>query len=68
MSDRTEESRALMFPVTEEIWNEGRVDLIDELIAENFVEPPRARGLGREGAGTLPGVGCDDARRVPGLS
>jgi hypothetical protein len=29
----TEESKALMWRITDEIWNNGRLDLIDELIA-----------------------------------
>jgi hypothetical protein len=35
MSDKTEQSRQLMYRVTDEIWNSGRIDLVDELIARS---------------------------------
>jgi steroid delta-isomerase-like uncharacterized protein len=44
-------SRALMVRITAEIWDQGRVDLVDELIAEDFVdhlEVPGLEGTGRE--------------------
>ena len=50
------ESRALMVRITAEIWDQGRVDLVDGLIAEDFVdhldlpglELPGLEGTGRE--------------------
>jgi predicted ester cyclase len=45
----TEDSRALMWRITEEIWNKGRLELIDELIAENLVDHVELQGL--EGTG-----------------
>jgi predicted ester cyclase len=49
--DRNEQSRLLMRRVTEEIWNEGHLDLVDELIAVDFVDHldlPGLEGRGRE--------------------
>ena len=46
----TEDSKALMWRITEEIWNNGRLELIDELIAEDLidhVELPGLEGNGR---------------------
>src|SRR5215472_14560311 len=34
----TSESRELMRRITEEIWNNGRIELVDELIAEGLVD------------------------------
>ena len=45
----TEDSKALMWRITNEIWNEGRLELIDELIAEDLVDHVEAPGL--EGSG-----------------
>jgi len=48
---RSEESRALMLRVTEEIWNQGRVELVDELIAEDLIDHldlPGLEGRGRK--------------------
>ena len=45
----SEQSRALMRRITEEIWDHGRLDLIDELIAEDFVDHLELPGL--EGSG-----------------
>ncbi len=48
--DITEASKALMWRITEEIWNDGRLELIEELIAENLidhVELPGLSGTGR---------------------
>lgn len=45
----TEESKALMWRITDEIWNNGRLDLIDELIAEDLVDHVELAGL--EGSG-----------------
>jgi steroid delta-isomerase-like uncharacterized protein len=45
----TEESKALMWRITEEIWNNGRLDLIDELIAEDLIDHVQREGL--EGTG-----------------
>src|ERR1700730_10758458 len=49
MTGVAEESKALMRRVTDEIWNQGRLDLVDELIAEDFVDHMEAPGL--EGSG-----------------
>ena len=38
MPDRTEGSRALLRRITEEIWTNGRLELIDELISEDLVD------------------------------
>jgi predicted ester cyclase len=47
----TEESKALMRRITEEIWNQGRLDLVPELISDDLidhVEVPGLEGTGRE--------------------
>ena len=38
MPDLTDESKALLRRITEEIWTGGRLELIDELISEDFVD------------------------------
>jgi predicted ester cyclase len=51
MTNLAEESKALMRRVTEEIWNQRRLELIDELVSEDFVdhiEAPGLEGTGRE--------------------
>jgi len=51
MSEATERSRALMFRITREIWDEGQIDLIDELIAEDLIDHvdlPGLEGTGRD--------------------
>jgi predicted ester cyclase len=51
VTDRSDESRALMYRVTGEIWNQGHLHLVDELIAEDFIdhlELPGLEGEGRE--------------------
>jgi len=51
MSGQTEESKGLLRRITDEIWNKRRLDLIDELIAADFVdhiEMPGVEGSGRE--------------------
>ena len=51
VSDETEDSRALLLRITEETWTEGRLDLIEELVAENFkdhVEMPGLESTGPE--------------------
>ncbi len=45
----TEDSKALMCRITEEIWNNGRVELIDELIAEDFVDHVGMPGIDGNG-------------------
>jgi predicted ester cyclase len=45
----TEESKALMWRITEEIWNQGRLDLIPELISDDLIDHIEAPGL--EGKG-----------------
>jgi predicted ester cyclase len=49
MTDRAQESKALMLTITEEIWNRGRIELIDELIAENLVDHLELPGLESDG-------------------
>ena len=41
----TDDSRALMWRITEEIWNNGRLELIDELIAEDLIDHVELDGL-----------------------
>ncbi|HTQ21879.1 ester cyclase [Mycobacterium sp.] len=45
----TEDSRALMWRITDEIWNNGRLELIDELIAEDLVDHVELVGLEGDG-------------------
>ena len=55
MDPQSEESKALMWRITEEIWNQGRTDLIDELIADDFVDHFDLPGLDATGRrGTEP--------------
>jgi len=51
VSELSERSRELMRRLTAEVWDEGRLDVIDELIAEDLVdhiEVPGLEGSGRE--------------------
>ncbi len=51
MAELSEQSRELMRRITAGVWDEGRFELIDELIAENLVdhiEVPGLEGSGRE--------------------
>ena len=51
MPGQAEESKGLLRRITDEIWNKRRLDLIDELIADDFVdhiEMPGIEGSGRE--------------------
>ena len=51
MSELSEQSRELMRRITKEIWDDGRLDLIDEYIAEDLIdhiEDPTLQGKGRE--------------------
>jgi len=51
VSELSEPSRELMRRLTAEVWDEGRLDVIDELIAEDLVdhiEVPGLEGSGRE--------------------
>ena len=41
----TEDSKALMCRITDEIWNKGRLELVDELIAEDLVDHVEVEGL-----------------------
>lgn len=41
----TEESRALMRRITTEVWDEGRIELVDELVAVDFVDHIEYPGL-----------------------
>jgi predicted ester cyclase len=45
----SEDSKALMWRITDEIWKNGRLDLIDELIAEDLIDHVDVPGL--EGGG-----------------
>jgi predicted ester cyclase len=45
----TEDSKALMWRITDEIWNKGRFELIDELIAEDPVNHVELAGLDGNG-------------------
>jgi predicted ester cyclase len=45
----TEQSKALMQRITEEIWNEGRLELIAELISDRLIDHIEVPGL--EGTG-----------------
>jgi predicted ester cyclase len=49
MTSRTEESKALLRRITDEVWNNGRLDLIDELIGDDLVDHIDPSGL--EGTG-----------------
>jgi predicted ester cyclase len=51
MPGQPEEPKALLRRITDEIWNDGRLDLIDELIARDLVDHvqmPGVEGAGRE--------------------
>jgi len=51
MSESSDQSRELMRRITAEIWDEGRIELVDELIAEDLVDHIDVPGLdlvGRE--------------------
>jgi predicted ester cyclase len=41
----TDDSKALMWRITDEIWNNGRLELVDELIAEDLVDHVTLEGL-----------------------
>jgi len=45
----TEDSKALMWRISDEIWNNDRLDLIDELIAEDLVDHVDLAGLDGSG-------------------
>jgi predicted ester cyclase len=49
MPSQTEESKALLRRITDEIWNNGRLDLIDELISDDLLDHIDQSGL--EGSG-----------------
>jgi predicted ester cyclase len=49
MADQSEESKALMYRVTNEIWNERQVERIDDLIAEDLVDHLELSGLEGDG-------------------
>ena len=44
-----DDSKALMWRITDEIWNNGRLELIDELIAEDLVDHVELPGLPANG-------------------
>jgi steroid delta-isomerase-like uncharacterized protein len=47
----SEANKALLLRITEEIWNKGQTDLVDELIAEDLIDNitmPGVEGSGRE--------------------
>lgn len=43
--DQSEASKALMWRITEEIWNQNHPELCDELIAEDLVDHVDLPGL-----------------------
>ena len=45
MTDQTEESKALLRRITDEIWTGGHLDLIDELVSDAFVDHVDMPGL-----------------------
>jgi hypothetical protein len=45
MSESSEQSRELMRRITTEIWDAGRLDLIDEYIAEDLIDHIEVPGL-----------------------
>ena len=45
MASETEDSKVLLRRITEEIWTGGRLDLIDQLIAEDFIDHIEIPGL-----------------------
>ena len=51
MGTSADDLKALLYRITEEIWNKGRLELIDELIAEDLIDNvsmPGVEGSGRE--------------------
>ena len=51
MGTSGDDLKALLYRITEEIWNKGRLELIDELIAEDLIDNvtrPGVEGSGRE--------------------
>jgi len=51
MADQTEESKALLRRITDEIWTGGRLELIDELVSDGFVDHVEMPGLESTGRG-----------------
>jgi steroid delta-isomerase-like uncharacterized protein len=51
MGAEREDLKALLYRVTEEIWNQGNIELVDELIAEDFVDHVEMVGLEGTGRG-----------------
>jgi predicted ester cyclase len=52
MGTSANDLKALLYRITEEIWNKGDLELIDEVIAENLIDNiimPGFEGSGREG-------------------
>ncbi|HTT87776.1 MAG TPA: ester cyclase [Acidimicrobiales bacterium] len=49
MTDLAEKSKALLRRITDEIWTGGRLDLVDELIAEDFTDHVELPGLEERG-------------------
>jgi len=50
MASQTEQSKAFLRRITEEVWNDGNLSVIDELISEDLVdhiEPSATDGPGR---------------------
>ena len=60
----TEDSKALMWRITEEIWNNGRVEFVDEFIAEDLIDHLEVPGLEVRGR-ALSGNRGDDTCSVP---
>ena len=51
MGTSGDDLKALLYRITEEIWNKGRLELIDELIGEDIIDNvsmPGVEGSGRE--------------------
>jgi predicted ester cyclase len=49
MPDQTDESKALLRRITEEIWTNGRLELIDELISDDFTDHIKFPGIDTTG-------------------
>ena len=49
MTDQAEQSKALLRRITEQIWSSGQIDLVDELVAEEFVDHVDLPGLDATG-------------------
>ena len=59
----TEDSKALMWRITDEIWNNGRLELIDELIAQDLIDHVELAGLEGTGRGAIEPASKSRVRR-----